>query len=83
MNININMNYKHETIYIISVSKCKAIQYYIGRGNLKGCLILMIPHCLGNRLTDGGKVSFTHRSRSIPHKYFLVFPRYSFLLEAE
>jgi hypothetical protein len=31
--------------------------------------MLKIPHCLDNRLTDGGEVvSLTHRSRSTPHK---------------
>jgi hypothetical protein len=33
-----------------------------GRRGLQGCLMLEIPHCLGNRLTDGGEVvSPTHR----------------------
>jgi hypothetical protein len=32
--------------------------------------ITAIPHCLENRLTDGGKVvSLTHQQRSIPQKY--------------
>jgi hypothetical protein len=26
-----------------------------GRGGLEGCKMLRIPHCLDNRLTDGGK----------------------------
>jgi hypothetical protein len=33
--------------------------------------MLRIPHCLDNRLADGGKVvSPTHRPRSTPQKYF-------------
>jgi hypothetical protein len=32
----------------------------------------MIPHCLDNRLTDGGKVvSPTHRQRFIPQKHYM------------
>jgi hypothetical protein len=35
--------------------------------------MLRIPHCLDNRLTDGGKVvSFTHRPRPTPKKH--IFP---------
>jgi hypothetical protein len=35
------------------------------------CEILIIPHCLDSRLTDGGKaVSPTHRSRYTPQKHF-------------
>jgi hypothetical protein len=38
-----------------------------GRGGLYRCGMLMIPHCLDSRLTDGGKVvSSTHRPRSTP-----------------
>jgi hypothetical protein len=33
--------------------------------------VLRIPHCLDNRLTDGGKVAIgTHRPHSTPHKHF-------------
>jgi hypothetical protein len=33
--------------------------------------MLMIPHCLNSRLTDGGKVvSPTHRPHSTPQKHF-------------
>jgi hypothetical protein len=33
--------------------------------------MLRIPHCLDNRLTDGGKfVSSTHRPRSTPQKHY-------------
>jgi hypothetical protein len=43
----------------------------VGLRGLYGCEILRIPHCLDNRLTDGGEVvSPTH-------------PPHSFLLEAE
>jgi hypothetical protein len=42
-----------------------------GRGGLWRFEILRIPHCLDNRLTDGGKVvSLKHRPRSIPQKHF-------------
>jgi hypothetical protein len=34
-----------------------------------------IPHCLDNRLTDGGKVvSFTHRPRSASQKHYFSVP---------
>jgi hypothetical protein len=34
--------------------------------------MLRIPHCLDNRLTDGGKVvSPLHRPRSTPQKHYL------------
>jgi hypothetical protein len=43
--------------------KSKAIPV-TGRGGLQGCDMLRIPHCLDNRLTDGGEVvSLTHRQR--------------------
>jgi hypothetical protein len=41
-----------------------------GREGLYGSEILRIPHCLDSRLTDGGKVSPTHRPRSTPLKQF-------------
>jgi hypothetical protein len=38
---------------------------------LQGSEVLRIPHCLGNRLTDGGEVvSPTHRPHFTPHKHF-------------
>jgi hypothetical protein len=38
-----------------------------GRGDLYGCEMLRIPHCLDSRLTDGGAVvSLTRRLRSAP-----------------
>jgi hypothetical protein len=55
-----------------------------GRGGLQGCQMLRIPHCLDNRLIDGGKVvSPTHRPHFTPQKHFFLCFRYSFLLEAE
>jgi hypothetical protein len=54
-----------------------------GRGGLQACEMLRIPHCLDNRLTDGGKVvSPAHQPRSTPQKRFFCF-WYPFLLEAE
>jgi hypothetical protein len=45
-----------------------------GRGGLYGCEMLRIPHCLDNRLTDGGKVaSPTHRPRSTPQKHYYFY----------
>jgi hypothetical protein len=42
-----------------------------GRGGLKGCEMLRIPHCLDSRLTDGGLVvSLKKRPRSTPQKYY-------------
>jgi hypothetical protein len=42
-----------------------------GPGVVFGCEMLRIPHCLDNRLTDGGKVvSLTHRPRSTPKKHY-------------
>jgi hypothetical protein len=41
--------------------------------SLKGCEMLRIPHCLDNRLTEGGKiVSRTRRPRSTPQKPCLM-----------
>jgi hypothetical protein len=45
--------------------------------------MLRIPHCLDNRLTDGGKVvSPTHLPHCFPEILFFCF-WYTFLLEAE
>jgi hypothetical protein len=41
-----------------------------GHVGLQGCDMLKIPHCLDNRITDGGKVSPTHRLRSTPQKLY-------------
>jgi hypothetical protein len=65
------------------VKKGKAIPV-TGRGGLQGCEMLRIPHCLGNRLTDGGKyVSLTHPPHFTPQKHYYFCFRYTFLLEAE
>jgi hypothetical protein len=41
---------------------CKSIVPLTDCGGLLGCEMLRIPHCLENRLIDGGKVaSPTHR----------------------
>jgi hypothetical protein len=55
-------------------SKSKAIPV-TGRGCLYSCKILRIPHCLDNRLTDGGEVvSSTHRPLLYsPETLFLCF----------
>jgi hypothetical protein len=38
-----------------------------GLGGLKGCEMIRIPHCVDNRLTDGGKVvSRMHRPHFTP-----------------
>jgi hypothetical protein len=55
-----------------------------GRGDLQGCEMLRLPHCLDNRLTGGGEVvSLTRRPRSTPQKHLFSSFWYSFLLEAE
>jgi hypothetical protein len=39
----------------------------------KGCEMLWIPHCLDNRLIDGGKaVSPTHRPYFTPQKHYYL-----------
>jgi hypothetical protein len=63
--------------------KSKAIPV-TGRGGLWGCKTLRIPHCIDNRLTDGGKVvSPTHRPLLYSPETLLLCFWYSFLLEAE
>jgi hypothetical protein len=53
-----------------SKKKCKAIPV-TGRGGPIGCEMLRIPHCLDNRLTDGGKVvSLTRRPCPTPQKHY-------------
>jgi hypothetical protein len=55
-----------------------------GLGGLSGCKILRIPHCLDNRLTDGGKVvSPTYRPLLSSPETLFVCLWYSFLLETE
>jgi hypothetical protein len=41
-----------------------------GRGGLEDFLILRIPRCLNNQLTDDEFVSLKHRPRSTPQKPF-------------
>jgi hypothetical protein len=42
-----------------------------GLGDLYGCEMLRVPHCLDNWLADGGKVvNLTHRSHFIPQKHY-------------
>jgi hypothetical protein len=52
-------------------SKSKAIPV-TDRGGVYGSEMLRIPHCLDNRLIDGGKVvSPTHRPPSTPQKHYI------------
>jgi hypothetical protein len=47
-----------------------------------GSEMLRTPHCVGNRLTDGGKlISFRHRQISTLTKYFLFLSLEFILLE--
>jgi hypothetical protein len=40
-----------------------------GRGGLKGCQMLRIPHCLDNQFIDGGKViSRTQSAAALLHR---------------
>jgi hypothetical protein len=40
-------------------------------GGCEGCEMLRIPHCLDNRLIDGGKVvSPTNQPRCTPQKHY-------------
>jgi hypothetical protein len=56
--------------FYIIISKAKAIPV-TGLGGLQGCEMLRIPHCLDNRLTDGGKfVSPTHSPHSTPQEHY-------------
>jgi hypothetical protein len=62
--------YGHNRVLQIIYLKTKDIPE-TGRGGPKGCEMFWIPHCLDNRLTDGGKVvSPTHRTRSTPEKHY-------------
>jgi hypothetical protein len=51
-----------------------------GRGGLGGCQMLRTSHCLGNLLTDGGKlIRFTRRPQSFtPQKYYFHVSRTNF-----
>jgi hypothetical protein len=52
---------------IQNVCKAKLAFPVTGRGDLYGCQMLRIPHCLDNRLTDGSKIgSLTRQPRSTP-----------------
>jgi hypothetical protein len=52
---------------------CKAILVTGFRG-LYGCDMLRIPHCLDNRLTDGGNVvSPTHPPHFTPQKHYYFY----------
>jgi hypothetical protein len=51
-----------------------------GRGGPQGCETSRLPHCLDNRLTDGGEVSLTRQPASL---YPQEDSWYSFVLEAE
>jgi hypothetical protein len=45
-----------------------------GLGGLESCEMLRIPHCLDNRLTNGGKVvSPTHRPDFTPQKHYYIY----------
>jgi hypothetical protein len=59
----------------VITAKSKAI-HVTGCGGLKGCEMLRIPHCLHNRILDGGKVvSPIHRPHFTPQKsFFFMFP---------
>jgi hypothetical protein len=70
---------------ITRTTRCKSKAISVtGRGGLKGCKMLRIPHCLDNRLTDGGKiVSPTLRPLLYSPETIFLCLWYSFLLEAE
>jgi hypothetical protein len=52
--------------------KSKAISI-TGLGDLYGCEMSRIPHCLNNWLTDGGEVvSLTCHPSTTPKEHFLV-----------
>jgi hypothetical protein len=43
-----------------------------GRGGLKGCEMLRLPHFLGNRLTDGSDVNLKRRPPFTPRKLLCI-----------
>jgi hypothetical protein len=43
-----------------------------GRGDLYGCYMLRIPHCVDSRLTDAGELVSPCRAL-LPQNYFLLF----------
>jgi hypothetical protein len=57
--------------YLVSYFLFKKLLPVTDRGDLQGCEMLRIPHCIDSRLTDGGKVvSLTRRPRSTSQKHF-------------
>jgi hypothetical protein len=64
------ISYEGKNVKGVSVTGC---------GSPYGCKTSRLPHFLDNRLTDGGKVSLTHR----PPLSLQKSSWYSFLLEAE
>jgi hypothetical protein len=66
----INKSVIHTSIFLwrYNTLKIKSIPV-TDRGGLQGCEMLKIPHCLDNRLTDGGKVV------SPTHWLHLYFPK--------
>jgi hypothetical protein len=64
--------------------KSKAVPV-TGCGDLYGCEMLRIPHCLDSRLIDGGKAVAPRTGRTLLPRNIIFFKcfRYSFLLEAE
>jgi hypothetical protein len=56
-----NLLYFHTT----RIKKEKVIPV-TGLGGLYGCEMLRIPHCLDNRFTDGGKVSYDTYPKGSP-----------------
>jgi hypothetical protein len=71
--LNTTLDCRENSNFIIPSIKSVPVT---GLGGLQGCEMLRIPHCLGNRLIDGGKVvSPTHQPHFTPQKhFFLVFP---------
>jgi hypothetical protein len=54
-----------------SIKKKSIVIPVTGRGGPQGREMLRIPHCLDNRLIDGGKVvSPTHRPHFTAQKHF-------------
>jgi hypothetical protein len=76
-----NLSYRHRILLKeqshIKVTKTIPVT---DRRDLQSCEMLEIPHCIHNRLTDGGDViSLTRRPRSTSRNIFW----HSFLLEVE
>jgi hypothetical protein len=60
-------NIPHSTLFSNTSALCKVKPFpsVSSRGGLQVCEILRIPHCLDNRLTDGGKVVTLRTGRSL------------------